>query len=73
VPQSPVNATERRLKYVQPEHACETSDRPLYSDTERAGLLGFLLAAGSYPAAAYAGLCDAELARAYASVIRFLS
>jgi len=34
--------------------------------------LGFLLAAGSYPAAAYTGLCDAELARAYASVIRFL-
>jgi hypothetical protein len=67
-----VGATERRLTYVRPEHAFETSDQPLYTDTERAGLLGFLLAAGSYPAAAYAGLSDAELARAYASVLRFL-
>jgi hypothetical protein len=68
----PVSANERRLAYVRPEHALETSDQPLYTDTERVGLLGFLLAAGSYPAAAYAGLSDAELARAYASVLRFL-
>ena len=68
----PVGVTERCLVYVRPEHALQTDDQPLYTDTERAGLLGFLLAAGSYPAAAYKGLCDAELARAYASVIRFL-
>jgi hypothetical protein len=68
----PVSASERRLAYVRPEHAFQTDDQPLYTEAERAGLLGFLLAAGSYPAAAYAGLCDAELARAYASVIRFL-
>lgn len=68
----PVSANERRLIYVRPEHALQTDDQPIYTDTERAGLLGFLLAAGSYPAKAYAGLCDAELARAYASVIRFL-
>jgi hypothetical protein len=68
----PVGATERCLAYVRPEHALQTDDQPLYTDTERAGILGFLLAAGSYPAAAYTGLCDAELARAYASVIRFL-
>ncbi|MBV8710051.1 MAG: hypothetical protein JO028_22895 [Acidobacteriaceae bacterium] len=68
----PVSANERRLTYVRPEHALQTSDQSLYTDVERAGLLGFLLAAGSYPATAYTGLCDAELARAYASVIRFL-
>ena len=67
----PVAATERQLAYVRPEHAFETGDQPLYTEAERAGLLGFLLAAGSYPAAAYAGLCDADLARAYASVLRF--
>ncbi len=67
-----VSATGRRLAYVLPEHAFQTDDQPLYTETERAGLLGFLLAAGSYPAAAYTGLCDADLARAYSSVIRFL-
>ncbi len=69
----PVSVTERRLPYVRPEHAFETSDQPLYTEAERAGLLGFLLAAGAYPAAAYAGLSDADLARAYASLLRYLS
>src|SRR4051812_32157979 len=59
----PVSATERRLPYVRPEHAFETSHQPLYTEAEWAGLLGFLRAAGSYLAAAYTGLCDAELAR----------
>lgn len=68
----PVPATERQLAYVRPEHALETTEQPFYTEVERAGLLGFLLAAGSYPAAAYTGLCDAELARAYVSVLRFL-
>jgi hypothetical protein len=68
----PVDTTERRLTFVRPEHATKTDDQPLYSETERAALLGFLLAAGSYPVAAYTGLPDAELARAYASAIRFL-
>ncbi len=68
----PVDGTERRLTFMQPEHAAKTDNQPLYSETERAALLGFLLAAGSYPMTAYTGLPDAELARAYAALIRHL-